>query len=207
MISQHFGLQPLLCPHLRKCKHFTFLSNTEHPPVSPSVCDLTSETKPSVEFSCSSLWQFCTRSSQASVRFVKTVSVTVTLLPSDDPFCCLLNIKPTNQPLCQPNTTNDSRNTKLQNYKQQSLQFRSQSCYSYIYIVKYKNAIYRKTLCDHNVTLSCVRITVVQTEFIYKLNVMSGYSRDSYPACTVHAPYYITIIVLSGCTTFFNLIP
>jgi len=34
---------------------------------------------------------------------------------------CLLKIKSTNQPLYQPNTTNDSRNTKLQHYKQQSL--------------------------------------------------------------------------------------
>ena len=44
------------------------------------------------------------------------------LLPYGDSFCCLLNIKPTNQPLYQFNTSNDSTNTKLQKYKQQSLQ-------------------------------------------------------------------------------------
>jgi len=63
-----------------------------------------------------------TKSPQASVRFVKTVSVTVTLYSKEIHSVVFYTPNKQNQLPYQSNTTNDSRKTKLQNYNRQSLQ-------------------------------------------------------------------------------------
>jgi hypothetical protein len=45
------------------------------------------------------------------------------------------------------------------------------------YIVKHWNKIYRETLCDHNVTLSCVRLVVVGLQYWYR------YSKNGQEIC------------------------
>jgi hypothetical protein len=68
-----------------KCMIVNFLSKSRNCYVRNtdgcrSICHITLVTKLNVEFSCSSLWQFFTKSCPASVRYVKIVSVTVTRL-------------------------------------------------------------------------------------------------------------------------------
>ena len=60
----------------------------------------------------------------------------------------------------------------------------------------------------YNVTLRRVRVKTSSVEKQYVLNFMSVcvYSCLKHPDYKVHAPYYIVICGLSGCTTFFNII-
>ena len=56
-----------------------FVRPSVHPPVSPRVCDLVSETKTFVGFLWSSIWQLVTKSRWASTSFMKISRMTVIL--------------------------------------------------------------------------------------------------------------------------------
>jgi hypothetical protein len=61
--------------------------------------------------------------------------------------------------------------------------------------------------CTCNVTSSFVRVTIVAVEKQYELHILSVCVCSlSYPACSAHAPYYIVICGLSGCTIFSHII-
>jgi len=63
-------------------------------------------------------------------------------------------------------------------------------------------------LFEYNVTKKLFRISVVTVQYLYVLNVMPVclYSCFIYPSSTTHAPYYIAISALSGCTMFSHII-
>jgi hypothetical protein len=59
--------------------------------------------------------------------------------------------------------------------------------------------------CTYKITLRYVRITIVAVGskyYIFRMYVCSL----SYPACTVHAQYYIVICGLSASTIFFHIL-
>ena len=67
-------------------------------------------------------------------------------------------------------------------------------------------AVWNKTANARiNVTWRRVRVTIVAVEKQYVLRILSVCS-FSYPTCKAHAPYYIVICGLSGCTKFFHIL-
>jgi len=111
-----------------------------------------------------------------------------------------LNIKPTNQPQYQSNTTNDSRNTKLQKYKQQLLQVQNPVLLQLLTPKNKRIKQNKTTLCDFKVTMRRVHITNVALQYLYLLNVMSVCLHSCLidPASTTHVPYYTAICATSG---------
>ena len=61
------------------------------------------------------------------------------------------------------------------------------------------------TYCAYNITLRRVRVCVSGCPSAWECEYSRACSL-TYPASNAHAPYYIVICGLSGCTTFFDII-
>ena len=149
---------------------FGFLSNskwylqTAQLAVSQSVCHVTSKSEPSVEFSWSSVWQLLWKV-LSKCSFVEICLETARFSSYGYKFVGHLNIKPTNKPTAvsveqnywqYKHTTSELLTTVTAGSDlTQSLQFTVTNT------VKYNSRNWQQTLCDHNVTLCTVHITVL----------------------------------------------
>jgi hypothetical protein len=79
-----------------------------------------------------------------------------------------------------------------------------------IFIFMYKHSLLciktQQRHCTYKVVLLRVRLTMFDVEEEHILKNECLYSCLSYPACKVHAPCYIVICGVSGCTIFFHII-
>jgi hypothetical protein len=67
--------------------------------------------------------------------------------------------------------------------------------------------VYVYVYVQRNTTRFRVTIVIAEQQEVLNILFVCLYSCLNYPACNAHAPYYIVIFGLSGCTIFFQIVP